>query len=199
MNRFFQNAETAAFRSGEIICVDNTVNLVRSGTVAVYSLRGSQRTFMYMYKAGEFFPYSQRQYRTRRYEFVALTKTVVSRLPRKSFEAELDKLGDIRPLVDGLLKTISLQTERMENYSRRRAREKVIERLNFLVERAGKKRQDKILIDSMTHADIASSIGTTRETTTRIIKKLEKEGLLSVRRRGILILAPERLKDLSAS
>lgn len=200
MEKIFQDGTVSTYKVGAAVPVKNSVYFVKSGSVAIYSLRGGRRTFLFLYRSGEIFPLSKRAQKDHfdSYQFVAMSRTVLKQLPRAQFEKELDKFGDARSIIDSLLKLIEVEINRLEGLSQRGARRKVIERLNFLAERAGKKREDKILIESMTHADIASSIGTTRETVTRTIKTLEREGLLSVRRRGILILAPERLKELSA-
>lgn len=201
MDKIFQGGAVTTYKTGALVPADNFVYLVKSGLVAIYSLRGGRRTFLFMYRPGEIFPLSKRAQKNHfdSYQFVAMSRTTLKRLPRSQFEKELDKFGAARSVIDSLLRLVEVEIERLEGLSQRGARRKVIERLNFLAERAGKRREDKILIESMTHADIASSIGTTRETVTRTIKSLEREGLLLVRRRGILILSPQRLKEMAAS
>jgi len=47
-----------------------------------------------------------------------------------------------------------------------------------------------------THQEIAGLAGLTRETTTRVLNRMEKEGVITVKNRNILIKDRERLKDL---
>jgi len=49
----------------------------------------------------------------------------------------------------------------------------------------------------LTHRDLASMIGTTRETTTSLISRFRDEGLLAVERRMLIIVALDRLRALA--
>ncbi|HWZ49834.1 MAG TPA: Crp/Fnr family transcriptional regulator [Granulicella sp.] len=51
---------------------------------------------------------------------------------------------------------------------------------------------------ALTHEDLASMAGTSRETVTRTLGKFKKEKLIQIRGSSLLILSPERLAQLSA-
>lgn len=51
---------------------------------------------------------------------------------------------------------------------------------------------------ALTHEELANLAGTSRETVTRVLGKFRKDKLIQVRGSSILVLAPERLAQLSA-
>ena len=74
---------------------------------------------------------------------------------------------------------------------------KVPERLVRLLEKLatehGRETEDGTLIDlTLTHADIASLIGSTRETVSLQLKKLENDGRIRITNRRIVVMAPTR-------
>jgi CRP/FNR family transcriptional regulator len=65
-----------------------------------------------------------------------------------------------------------------------------------LAQEHGLKRDRGILVDiKLTHYDIASLIGSTRETTTVCLNDFKKEGLIDFDRRKILILNETELRS----
>lgn len=74
---------------------------------------------------------------------------------------------------------IALYTQRIQTLEFRSARERIISELIYLAKRFGKHRGAEIIIDApITHQDIADSISMNRETASRAIELLFKEGLL---------------------
>ncbi len=62
--------------------------------------------------------------------------------------------------------------------------------------REGKRAKDGIILDlELTRQDMASMIGTSRETVARILSRFQKEGVLSLDRQRIIILDEEKLRD----
>jgi CRP/FNR family transcriptional regulator len=51
---------------------------------------------------------------------------------------------------------------------------------------------------ALTHEELASLVGSSRETITRMLGRFRKERLIEVRGSSILILAPARLEQLAA-
>src|SRR5260370_37982172 len=51
---------------------------------------------------------------------------------------------------------------------------------------------------ALTHEELANMAGTSRETVTRVLGKLRKDKLIQIHGSSIVILAPDRLADLSA-
>lgn len=57
--------------------------------------------------------------------------------------------------------------------------------------------QGKSINLHLTRKDIASMVGTTIETTIRVMSRLQKEGVIETRKNGITILKPDRLREIS--
>jgi CRP/FNR family transcriptional regulator len=51
---------------------------------------------------------------------------------------------------------------------------------------------------ALTHEELGSLVGSSRETITRMLGRFRKERLIEVRGSSILILAPARLEQLAA-
>jgi len=68
--------------------------------------------------------------------------------------------------------------------------------LIFLAEKYGKKKKDKVILDiSLTQQELASMIGSSRETVSRVLGQFESEGLIKTSRKKINIYQPEKIKS----
>ena len=68
--------------------------------------------------------------------------------------------------------------------------------LIFLAEKYGKKKKDKIVLDiSLTQQELASMIGSSRETVSRVLGKFETEGLIQTSRKKIIIYQKDEIKS----
>lgn len=66
-----------------------------------------------------------------------------------------------------------------------------------LAERFAKKSEDGIVIDvPLTHEDLAALVGVTRQFATITLHELQKEGIIALRRRTILVRDEKRLRKL---
>ena len=73
-------------------------------------------------------------------------------------------------------------------------RDRLTHLLLDLAEQYGHVREDQIDLDiKLSHQDLANFIGSTRETVTVVLGKMQSEGLLSVRRRKVSLLNVEQL------
>lgn len=76
------------------------------------------------------------------------------------------------------------------------ARHRVLSFLLKLAEQHGKQDGNRITIDlPMTHQEFASTVGTTRETISRLLNQLAKEKILQADRSRITILDPQALRE----
>lgn len=74
------------------------------------------------------------------------------------------------------------------------AQDRIINTFLRLCEQFGTKDGNRIVVDiELTHQDIAALAGTTRETTSRILGKLKKEGIVNFLKGQIVILNKEKL------
>ena len=89
-----------------------------------------------------------------------------------------------------------LHSERILNLEYRTVRERLASFLLGLVERFGQNTPDGILLDvPLRHQDIASSISATRETTSRELTVLERQGLLTRKQFHITITNEQKLRQ----
>ena len=68
--------------------------------------------------------------------------------------------------------------------------------LIFLAEKYGKKKKDKTILDiSLTQQELASMIGSSRETVSRVLGKFENESLIKTSRKKIIIYKLNEIKN----
>jgi len=67
--------------------------------------------------------------------------------------------------------------------------------LIFLAEKYGKKKKDKVILDiSLTQQELASMIGSSRETVSRVLGQFETEDLIKTSRKKIIIYKKDKIK-----
>jgi CRP-like cAMP-binding protein len=117
---------------------------------------------------------------------------------------ELLWLMEQRPDVSlSVTKLIGFRRRRIENRLRNvlflPSRERMVRLLLELVESHGERRGNVCEIRlPLSHQDLASLIGLTREMVTRVLGELQSEGLVEVRRRRITVMDRRRLSESSA-
>lgn len=132
----------------------------------------------------------------RRDEYVEATeKTTLVLLPKEALSQVLRKYPE---LVLGVTKLIGLRRQRVEKRLRnllfRSNRERVIHLLLELSEKYGQRTEAGITLNiRLSHQEMASIIGSTRETVTVVLGQLQKESLLKIARRRVIILDLDRL------
>ncbi len=117
----------------------------------------------------------------RKISYQALAPTVTLDISREQFEKEIiSHSGAIAPLLDMTIEMYKLHSERILNLEYRTVRERIISFLLTMATRFGVHTPRGILIEApLRHQDIASSINTTRETTSREISLLVKKGIIT--------------------
>ncbi len=132
----------------------------------------------------------------RRDEYVeAAEKTTLVLLPKEAITAVLRKYPE---LVLGITKLIGVRRQRVEKRLRnllfRSNRERVIHLIIELCEKYGRQTEAGITLEiRLSHQEMASIIGSTRETVTVVLGQLQKEELIQIARRRVVILDLQRL------
>ncbi|MFW6000849.1 MAG: Crp/Fnr family transcriptional regulator [Halanaerobium sp.] len=73
---------------------------------------------------------------------------------------------------------------------------KVAGLLLFLTKKYGEDKNGKIILDlSLTQKEMANMIGSSRETVSRVLGKLENDGLIETSRKKIIIYDPDKIKE----
>lgn len=199
MDTVFRGAEDQSFSRGEEIPVHDSVHYIREGYVGLYGQVGRVRRLLFVYKKGDIIPMfdGTEDPLKRVYVYVAMKRLHVRTLPREKFEQSLAEPNNSQAMLHYTRTISELQFERINNMQQTQVLSRLIERLLFFSRRLGQEENGKIKIDvPLSHVDIATSIGATRETVNRYMRQLEDRGLIQVRRQRITINAPQKLQQL---
>ncbi|HET7060433.1 MAG TPA: Crp/Fnr family transcriptional regulator [Candidatus Saccharimonadales bacterium] len=129
--------------------------------------------------------------------YQALAPTITWQLGRDTFlEFIKSKPETLAPLVDMTIEMYRLHSERILNLEYRTVRERIISFLLTMGQRFGKQTPGGLLIEvPLRHQDIASSVNSTRETTSRELSALERKGLLRNQQSLILLRDVKTLRQ----
>lgn len=128
------------------------------------------------------------QNHTHRYYFEAMSDGTARSRPVDTLKKELSKDQDA---LFGLIRYVMTRNDELaqtlENILQAKSDSKLINYLALLVQRFGQESKDGIvtLPFPLSHAQLASMVGTTRETMTVQLRELTKKGVLRAARRGI--------------
>lgn len=180
------------------------VFFIESGAVKAYDItRYGEENLLSIRKDQEIFPLIWGLTgKERHIIYQALGPTTVWRITRQQF---LDFIQSnptaYAPLLDLTIEMYRLHSERILNLEYRTVRERLISFLltmsNRFNEASGTKKQTgaATIQIPLRHQDIASSINSSRETTSRELSALERRGLISSQQSVITLLDVAALKD----
>ena len=173
------------------------VLLVAQGRVKVcHATPDGKQSILGFVDVGEIFGELSILGNARRDEYVEATeKTTLVLLPKDAVNHVLRKYPE---LVLGITKLIGVRRQRVEKRLRNLLfhsnRERVIHLLMELCEKYGRRAENGITLDiRLSHQEMASIIGSTRETVTVVLGQLQKENLIQIARRRVAILDLHRL------
>ncbi len=144
---------------------------------------------------GDMFGYSSISGRPAGIDLVALTDARVAVWPGHQLrKLTNDDLGLATEAIDGMARQIEDMTRRLDGVIHQSSRQRVIQVLAryldlFFGEPA-----------VLSRSHLPSMVGTSREMTSRVIRQLEREGMVArVGRNGLQLLAPARLHEAATS
>lgn len=201
---FFERGQELRFVKDEIIVRPGEdpggVFLLKSGYVTVYTITNYGETnLLLINKPDEMFPLSAslggRMPTTYRQ---AKTNIVVKRLSRAAFLSGVQNNATLSQAVNQqLLELTNAYEDRIKELEFRSARERIMARLYLMADRYGITRNNEIMLNvPITHQDIADSLNMTRETASREIERLAREGIIEQQNRLIIIKKIQALKKL---
>jgi CRP/FNR family transcriptional regulator len=165
---------------------------IKKGLVKAYDItRYQEENLLIIRKDAELFPIIWAltgQERSVIYQ--TLEPTITYRISRKTFLNNLqNNPSTLSSVLDMTVEMYRLHSERILNLEYRTVRERLISFLLTTSDRFGiNKIKNQITINvPLRHQDIASSINSSRETTSRELSALEKKGLISTSRQFITI------------
>lgn len=194
LDKFFGDFDRHQYQKGELLIRADEepkgIFYLRRGLVRQYSIseKGSEVT-LNLYKPYTFFPMMWALNNTpNNYYFETVTSASMSIAPKEKviefMKSDPEVLYDLTKRlykgIDGLLK-------RLEYLMSGEAYKKLIITLLINRERFASKEQKSTIDLKLTHKDLASQAGISRETVSREMKKLEKKDLISYSRNLITI------------
>ncbi len=191
----FKNARQKKYPKNQIIGYQGDtlayIHVIKEGYIKAYTIldSGDTRT-MFILGPGDIFPiafsltldWSAYQLR---YFYQSLTDTALGLLEHSQFKSSIDTNQALASAYMNYMgasnEAIMNQLEAMKNKT---AKDKIILLLPYLVNKLGKQIEPNVykLIHKLSHQEIADLSGITRETTTALLKELEKEGIIKQQR-----------------
>lgn len=198
---FFENYTNLTYRKGEVILRAGDppagVLYLKKGVVRMSFVGTNGDTLvLHIFRPGSYFPMPWVINDTpNRYYFEALTPVEILRAPREDVRKFLkDNQAAAEHFMSRILLGVSGLLERMEHLVLESAYRKTIVLLLYYARQfSDEKVKGKFKIP-LTHKEIASWIGTTRETASLQIEKLKRKKLITYQRRFIFIPDIEALQ-----
>ena len=174
----------------------NGVLLLASGRAKICSLSDGKQIIMAFIESGELFGELALVGQSHRDEYAeAIEKSTVVLIP----SGVMEQLIEQNPQVSlGVTKLIGMRRRRIERRLKyllfRSNRQRLVSLLLELAEQYGHRTEEGVeLRIKLSHQDLSSIIGSTRETVTVLLGEMQNDGLLKLGRRRIVIQDMDRL------
>ncbi len=168
------------------------------GLVKAYNVsRYNEENLLIIRKEHELFPLIWAiTGRERKVIYQAIAPVTTLRVSREEFTTFMRNNPDtLAPLMDMTLEMYRLHSERLINLEYRTVRERIISFLLTMAARFGRQTEDGILITApLRHQDIASSVNSSRETTSRELAIMVRKGMLGRLSSRIVLKDPKALR-----
>ena len=201
---YFSDGKIMHFSDGDTI-INNFdepegIYLINKGLVKAQSIsQAGYVNLLFIHQAHEFIPlpWALNGSHITGLSYQAMTDVTVIRTSKDKLRIAM---GHDTWLSQEILKqaveVIAVYTQRIQSLEFRSARERVISEILSLSQRFGEKRGKTIIINApITHQDIADSINMTRETASKALELLFKEGLMNQIDHLFTILDLPRLQE----
>lgn len=171
---------------------------VERGMIRMYQITddGSELT-LHIFRAPAFFPMMfYLSHRPSNYYFQTVDEVIARKAPGLAVEQFLKQNSDVLfDLTTRFANGITGLLLRVEELAASRTRQRLASLLIYLAQSFGKQEDDRYIITlRLSHDDLASWIGSARETVSRQMEQLEKAGLIARRDRHIVVLDMPALK-----
>lgn len=195
INSFFSGFEIKRFKKGEILIEANQepsgVFFLREGLVRMYtiSLNGEELT-LNIYRANSLFPLNWvLNNNLSPYYFEAMTSVTVLKAPKDKFLQFIKENSTVLlDLVSRIYRGLDGFFLRMEYLMRGSAKSRLITELLIFANRFGEVQSKQTVVKfRLSEKDLASETGLARETISREMSKLEKEGLVTLKKNTLTI------------
>lgn len=187
LSSFFAQYNSVRYKRGETIIHGGEdpagVYFLKSGYVRLVatSLEGKELTLM-LYGPGDIFPIVWAFMESPTiYDFQAFSDVELKRCPKDHFLAlQIQNKATVMNCMKDIIKRYDQSLSRLETMAFGTMYEKTVGLFEVLASQVGREVKNQIIIQvHLTHKDIASFLGTTRETASVQISKLKKKGILA--------------------
>lgn len=169
----------------------NSLLLLATGRIKIYHITADgKQTVLAIIDPGEVFGELAVLHGGEREEFAeTMEKSTVVQIPRDILYEAMQKHAE---LAVGITKLMGLRRQRIERRLKsllfRSNRDRLVHVLLELAEQYGEQTADGVLISlRLSHQDLASIIGSTRESVTVALGELQNDGTLIVKRRRVIL------------
>lgn len=195
LDLYFSKFKPLHYKKGEVVLragdQPQGIFYLKSGYVRVYSFsKSGEELTLIIFKPGDIFPVSWAINNAPSGYFAeSMTEASLWRVPREQFlEFVEDRPEILLELTSRMLERFLGLMRRMEYLAFGNAYAKIASILLICAERFGEKSGGNVVIQvPLTHSDIASLVGLTRETASIEMKKIEKKGLIGYRGRLLVV------------
>lgn len=175
------------------------VFFVKEGLVKTFKTdENGHEHIVSLLKPGEMFPHAG-LFHSETYPAtaVAVVETRLIAVPVHSFEQQLIRFPSVAmKMLRVMEEKIAELQGKLQELTGHDVQDRGLAFLLKLAEHYGTRKEGEVHIEiPMTHQDIASVIGTTRETVNRLLNQLRKEGILETTRSGLIIYDLEGLRQ----
>ena len=200
---YFSDGKTMNFKGGETIIngfdEPDGVYLIKEGFVKACSTsHDGHANLVLIHEAGEFIPlpWALDGMHVTGLSYVALSNVKLLRSSKDKLRIAMgNNMWLTQEVLNQAVNVIAVYTQRIQTLEFRSARGRIIAEMLFFAERFGRQRGTHVLIEApVTHQDIADSINMNRETASRALEDLFKEGLVGQEDHLFTVLDLEKLK-----
>lgn len=204
VNSFFGKSLLQHLKQGQVIIrADQPIShiyFLKQGYVKQHVIsEDGEEIAIHIFKPNSFFPMMLATVnKPNKYFFEAITEVKIYKtLAQDVIEFVKNEPVVLFDLTKRFAEGLNGLAQRIENLSTENAYKRIISLLLYLGSKFGQKDKKKVLIIlSLTHKDMASWVNLTRETTSRQIEKLIRNGLISQNQKFFTIENHQKLKNL---
>lgn len=195
LEKFFSKFKPIHYKKGETILrpgdIPQGVYLLKKGYIKLSSIsEDGKELLLIIFKPDDFFPLMWAINNTPNTQYLeTMTDVELWRAPRPAFLEFIKNNPDVfLELTSRILIRLGGILQRMEYLAFGNAYEKVASIILICAERFGEKEGENIVIQvPLTHKDIATLLGITRETASIEIKKIERKGFIAYCGRSLVV------------
>lgn len=204
LRQLFERGTELSYKKGEFIIRPGEslsgIFYIISGVVKAFDItKYGEENLLIIRKQDEVFPLIWAiTGQERQIIYQTLAPTTLMKITRETFSAAIKDNPDLlAPIMDMVVEMYRIHSERILNLEYRTVRERLVSFLLTMSKRLGVEQHGLFVFEvPLKQQDIASSINSTRETTSRELTLLEKHGLISIKKSHITILNRDKLESM---